>query len=105
MLAIPLDATTAGKVLAISGSAYAVLQALKKVFPGISGYWAVALNVAINVIGVLIVLPPEKLFSLESLTTLLIAGITAAGSAGIHGTVQNVAPAAVQSVLGQKPVA
>lgn len=87
--AISLNAATAGKVAGIVASVYTLLQVIKKSFPGVSGYGALAINVGLSIGGVAILLPPEKLFSLESLTSLLVAGISAAGAAGIHGTVQN----------------
>lgn len=99
-MTIPLDAATAAKVLALSGSVYGILQVIKQVFPRLGGYWAIGLNIALSVLGALLVLPPDHLFSLQSFTTLMIAGITAAGAAGIHGTVPTL-PASVQKVLGQ----
>lgn len=100
MVAITLDATSAGKVLGLAGSVYAILQVVKVKFPSVTGYWAIGLNVALSVIGVLVLLPPEHLWSLNSFTTLMIAGITAASAAGIHGTVPTL-PQAVQKVTGQ----
>jgi hypothetical protein len=99
--AISLSGITAGKVAGIIASVYAILQVAKKTFPALTGKWALAINLGLSVGAVAIVLPPDKLFSMESFTALAIAGITAMGSAGIHGTVQNVAPAALQTVLGQ----
>lgn len=99
--AISLSGITAGKVAGIIASVYAILQVVKKTFPAVTGKWALAINLGLSIGAVAIVLPPDKLFSMESLTALAIAGITAMGSAGIHGTVQNVAPAALQTVLGQ----
>jgi len=101
--AISLSGVTAGKVAGIIASVYAILQVVKKTFPSVNGYAALAINLGLSVGAVAILLPPEKLFSLDSLTALAIAGISALGSAGIHGTVQNVAPAALQTVLGQGP--
>ena len=101
---ITLDATTAAKVLAISALVYALLQTVKKAFPALSGWWAVGLNIALSIVGAVIVVPQDQLFSLATLTTLLTAGIAAAGAAGIHGTVQNVAPAPVQTALGQSSI-
>ena len=99
--AISLSAITAGKVAGIIASVYAILQVVKKTFPAVTGRWALAINLGLSIGAVAIVLPPDKLFSMESFTALAIAGISAMGSAGIHGTVQNVAPAALQNVLGQ----
>jgi len=101
--AISLSGVTAGKVAGIIASVYTILQVVKKTFPAVTGRWALAINLGLSIGAVAIVLPPDKLFSMESFTALAIAGISALGSAGIHGTVQNVAPVALQTVLGQGP--
>ena len=98
---ISLSGVTAGKVVGIIASVYTILQVVKKTFPAVTGRWALVINIVLSIGAVAIVLPPDKLFSMESFTALAIAGISAMGSAGIHGTVQNVAPAALQNVLGQ----
>jgi len=98
---ISLSGVTAGKVAGIIASVYTILQVVKKTFPVVTGRWALAINIGLSIGAVAIVLPPDKMFSMESFTALAIAGISAMGSAGIHGTVQNVAPAALQNVLGQ----
>lgn len=90
LLAFSISGIDASKVLAIMASVFAILQAAKKAFPALSGWYAVAINVAISVIGMLVVIPPDKLFSLETLTTAALALIAALGAAGIHGTYTNV---------------
>ena len=90
LLAFSISGVDASKVLAIMASVFAILQAAKKAFPALSGWYAVAINVAISVIGMLVVIPPDKLFSLETLTTAALALIAALGAAGIHGTYTNV---------------
>lgn len=80
------NASTAGKVLAVAGVVYAVLQALKQAFPAISGWWAVALNIVFSSVGVLIAVPTDQVFSVATLTAVLTAAIAAAG---VHGTVKN----------------
>jgi hypothetical protein len=74
------------KILAIAGSVYAVLQAVKQYLYPVSGLGAVILNIVLSGLGVLVGIKPEDLFSLNTLTTLAIAGISAAG---IHGTVKS----------------
>jgi hypothetical protein len=101
--AISLNNATAGKVLGEIGAVYLLLQGLKKAFPALSGKWMVLLNVALSLCGSALIIPPESFFSTGTLVVVLLAGIQAAGSAGIHGTVQNVAPVALQTVLGQGP--
>lgn len=101
--AISLNAATAGKILGEVSAVYAVLQGLKKAFPGLAGRWMVVLNVALSLCGAAAIIPPDSFFSTGTVVMILLAGIQAAGSAGIHGTVQNVAPVALQTVLGQGP--
>jgi len=73
------------KLLAISGSVYALLQVVKQVFP-LAGLGAILSNVALSVLGVVVVIKPEDLFSLNTLTLVGIAAITAAGA---HGTIKS----------------
>lgn len=73
------------KLLAIGGSVYAILQVVKQVFP-LAGIGAILLNVALSVLGVVVVVRPEDLFSLTTLTSVAIAAITAAGA---HGTIKS----------------
>lgn len=86
---VVLNAALAGKILGIAGVIYAVLQAIKKAFPDINGWWAVIFNVMLAVIGAVVIVPPEGLFSLNTLSTLLTAGIIAGGAAGAHGTIRS----------------
>lgn len=101
--AISLDPATAGKILGEMTAVYGLLQGVKKTFPALTGKWAIVLNVAMSLIGAAVIIPPNTFFSMGTLMVVLLAGIQAAGSAGIHGTVQNVAPVALQTVLGQGP--
>ena len=91
-MALVAAATTAAtpfatqvKLLAISGSVYALLQVVKQVFP-LAGIGAILSNVALSVLGVVVVIKPEDLFSLNTLTLVGIAAITAAGA---HGTIKS----------------
>ena len=102
--AVTLTTANAGKVLAIIGLVYTCLQGLKKAFPAISGWWSVALNVALSVLMVIVALPPDQLWSLSTLTTLLTAGIAALGAAGVHGTVQNLGPSSTTPTTTAKGV-
>mgnify|MGYP006951277386 CR=1 FL=1 len=101
--AISLDPATAGKILGEIGVVYGLLQIVKKNVPSLTGKWAVVLNYAMSLIGAALIIPPNSFFSVGTLQVLLLAVIQANGSAGIHGTVQNVAPVALQTVLGQGP--
>jgi hypothetical protein len=73
------------KILAIAGSVYTILQVVKQVFP-VAGLGAVVINVILSALGVAVFMKPEDLFSLQSLTALVVAGLTAAGA---HGTVKS----------------
>ncbi len=70
------------KLLAIATAVYGVLQAFKKVVP-LKGIAAVAANVLLSSLGVIVAVNPDQLFSLSTLTTVL---TTAAAAAGVHGT-------------------
>jgi len=84
-VAVATPFATQVKILAISGSVYLILQAVKTQF-NLSGILAVILNVVISGLGVVTVIKPEDLFSLPTVTTLAIAALTAAGA---HGTVRS----------------
>jgi hypothetical protein len=73
------------KLLAIGGSVFTLLQVVKQVFP-VAGLGAVLLNVALSILGVAVVVRPEELLSLSTLTQVGIAAITAAGA---HGTIKS----------------
>ena len=88
LLALALNTAAAAKILGVAGAVYAVLQVLKKIFPSLSGPWALALNIALSVGGVLVAVPPDQLLSVETLVTVL---TSVAAAAGIHGTVKNLA--------------
>lgn len=84
--------TVAAKIVAISAVVFAVLQALKKA-PAVGSYlhgWlAIALNVALSVTGVLMVVAPAQVFSLQTLLTVLTAALSASG---IHGAYSSMRP-------------
>lgn len=90
------------KVLAIAGSVYAILQALKNV-PGLttfmSGWVAVAFNVALSGIGALLTIPADQLYTLATLTIVLSAALAAAG---IHGTTSKIIAKSARPVDTQK---
>jgi hypothetical protein len=86
LLAFALSTATSAKILGIAGAVYAVLQVAKKIFPSLSGWWALGLNFALSVLGVLVTVTPDNLFSVDTLMAVLTA---IAASAGIHGTVKN----------------
>jgi len=75
------------KLLAIAGSVYAILQVVKQVFP-VAGLGAVILNIVLSALGVVVLIKPDSLFSLPTLTAVAIAAI---GAAGAHGTIKSFA--------------
>ena len=91
LLALALSTATSAKILGIAGAVYAILQVAKKIFPALSGWWALGMNIGLSVAAVLVTVTPENLFSVDTLVAVLTA---IAASAGIHGTVKNLsAPA------------
>lgn len=79
----------AAKVLAIVGAVYGILQGLKKVpaFTAfLTGWKAIAFNVALTILGLLVVLPADQLYTVNTLNAILTTIITALAAAGIHGT-------------------
>ena len=77
----------AAKVLAVAVVVYGIIQAVKLsplVGPKISGWVALALNIVLNGLGALVVIPADQLYTGN---TLILVVTAALGSAGIHGTV------------------
>ena len=83
---IALNATTAAKVIAIAVVVYPVRQALKKALPNLSGWYAVGVNVFLSLLGVIVAVPADQFFTVDTLAMLITA---ATAAAGIHGTVKN----------------
>ena len=74
------------KVLAVSGSVYAILQAIKKYYPQINGKYSLLVNGGLSVLAIVTVTPQNELLTLNTLTAIIVAVI---GSAGIHGTMKD----------------
>jgi hypothetical protein len=95
LFALPLlllSLPPAAKVLAVMGSVYGLLFGLKKIpalTPYLTGTVAIALNVVTTVLGLLLALPAEQLYTSN---TLVLIVTTVLGSAGIHGTVKAMSP-------------
>jgi hypothetical protein len=85
------------KLLAIAGSVYAILQAVKQVLP-VTGILAVILNVVLSAIGVAVGINPSQLFSLPTLTAIVISAI---GAAGAHGTISRFTDSSGSSSSGK----
>jgi hypothetical protein len=79
----------AGQVIAIGGVVFAVLQAAKKsplIGQYITGWVAVALNIVLSGLGVVIAVPATSLYTLGTLQTVLVTILAGSSAAGIHGT-------------------
>lgn len=75
------------RIIAVIGIVFAAVQAAKLAFPAIAGGWAILLNIVLSTAGIVVALPAEKVFSLETLSAVIVAAI---GAAGVHGTVSAV---------------
>ncbi len=91
VVAVAAAASVPTKIVAIAVAVYPILQLLKKVFPQISGVWAIVFNVALAIFGYLVTVQPAQLFSVDTLLALL---STVAAAAGIHGTIKSLTAAA-----------
>lgn len=93
--AIAISLPPAAKALAVMGVVYGLIQALKQapfLTPYLTGIWAIALNVVLTSLGLLIAIPADQLYTTNTLLTLL---STALGAAGVHGTVKLMSAPAV----------
>ena len=75
------------KVLAIAAFVYAIMQAAKKspwLSPYLKGWVAVAVNVVLTIAGIVMAIPANQLYTMDTLQLILITVLT---SAGVHGTV------------------
>jgi hypothetical protein len=86
--AFVLSIPPAAKVLAIVAVVYPLLQALKRIpafAPYLKGWVAIAINIALSALGLVLTVPAAQLYSTDTLTALVTAALAAAG---IHGTVK-----------------
>lgn len=89
------------RIIAIAAAVYAFLQGVKQFFPLLTGYWAIAANVLLSGAGILAVTPTDQLLTPATLSSLVVAILTAAG---IHGTVSKLsADATPSSAAGSSP--
>ena len=99
IVAVAFTIPPAAKVLAISGSVYGILLAAKKI-PALTqyltGWLSVAFNVALTIVGLLIAIPADQLYTVNTAMTLLTAGL---GAAGIHGTVKSMSAPQVLATI------
>jgi hypothetical protein len=101
MVAVP----AAAKVLAVSVTVYAVLQAAKQsdwVAQYLQGWVAIGFNVMLTAFGVVIVVPADQLYTLATVQNILIAVLM---SSGIHGLGRSVGPKWLQGGQSSQPAA
>jgi hypothetical protein len=77
------------RIIAIAGVLVTLIQMLKMRFPGLGGWYAIALNVTLSVAGVLAITTPANMLTIDTLGNVLTA---AAIAAGIHGTAKLMSP-------------
>lgn len=96
---VALSIPPAAKVLVVVGAVYGILQGLKKV-PALTqyltGWLAVAVNVALTVCGLLVAIPADQLYTAN---TAMLLVTTILGSAGVHGTVKAMSPPTVLATV------
>lgn len=88
------------RIIAIAAAVYAFLQGVKQFFPLLTGYWAIAANVLLSGAGILAVTPTDQLLTPATLSSLVVAILTAAG---IHGTVSKLQAPSPSGVAGSSP--
>lgn len=89
----------AAKSLVIITIVYAVVQSLKQApwfSTYVKGWWAVAVNSVFAATGILVLIPENQLYTLN---TLLLLINTVLGAAGIHGTVSTLRTPTVPATL------
>jgi hypothetical protein len=72
------------ELIALAGFVYALIQLVKRQFPKVSGWWAIALNLALNLSGAVMIAQPGQVKTSGFWFQALLA---AGSSAGLHGTV------------------
>jgi hypothetical protein len=74
------------KTLAVLAIVFTAVQGLKKLFPKLGGWSSLIVNTLLSVLGVVTVVQPQDLFSVQTVIAVVLA---VSGSAGIHGTWTN----------------
>lgn len=75
----------AARTLAVAGSVYGIMFAAKKnnwVCQYINGWLAVTFNFVLTVLGLIVVVPAEQLYTLNTFTAVVVGVLS---SSGIHG--------------------
>lgn len=76
-----LLAQTAFRTVAVAGSVTAIIKVIRKVYPNLSGPWALLANLVLSICGILAGMPPANVFS-ETTTVQL--GLVIAAAGGFH---------------------
>ena len=71
------------RIIAIASVICVLLQAVKRFYPGLGGYWAIAVNLTLSTAGVLALTDPSQFWTINTAAHIFEAGLAAAG---IHGT-------------------
>jgi hypothetical protein len=80
------------KTLAVIAAVYGVLQGLKKIpvlTQYLTGWWAIGFNVVFSILGQLVVIPANQLYTANTLNIILTVLTTVLSAAGIHGTIKS----------------
>lgn len=98
-VSVAVSIPPAAKVLGIIGTVYGILQGLKKV-PAftqyLTGWIAVGVNALFTVCGLLLAVPADQLYTINTAVLLI---TTILGSAGIHGTVSSMSQPTVLATI------
>lgn len=93
------------RVIAVAGTVTILLQLIKRQFPTLGGWYAVAINAGLSIAGILAVTPPDQFWTVTTWGQVIQAiGV----AAGIHGTAKALSspsPAPPASIPGVKNVA
>lgn len=85
-----LHIPTAASLLIAIGAVYTIMLAVKQndwVKANVNGWWAVALNLILSALSILVLVPVNQLYTLNTLVTLI---VTLLSSSGVHGMVKSV---------------
>lgn len=76
-----LLAQTAFRTVAVAGSVTAIIKGVRKVYPNLSGPWALLANLLLSICGILAGMPPANILSE---TTAVQLGLVIAAAGGFH---------------------
>lgn len=91
----------AARTLAVSGAVYGIMRAAKFnawVSAKINGWLAVAFNFVLTVLGLIVVVPAEQLYTLNTFTAVVVGVLS---SSGIHGMSKAIPASQAQNAAAQ----